>query len=189
MRTFLKNRLAAKTLMLTATLLWVQSENAIAASEEPVAINITGTIINNTCTVDTNGSDLNPELAPVSARDLKGVSTTAGQMDINIALKDCGKDITRGIIVTADGTPDSSDPDGYAFMNSYTGEGAATGVGLRFYKTDKQTPFKTGSDTETISGLTEGNNTLTFAAAYVSTTDIPQAGKFSSQVNLTIEYQ
>ncbi|ADW76659.1 Fimbrial protein domain-containing protein (plasmid) [Rahnella aceris] len=177
-------------LLAITTLVLVHFTNAIAASE-PVAINVTGKIVDNTCTVDTNGSDLNPILVGVSARDLKGVGTTLGKRDIKISLKDCGKDIDRGLVVTASGEPDTADESGYAFKNASTGESAASGVGLQFYKSaDRSTPFMTnGNVTETISNLKEGDNTLTFAAAYVAIIAEPSAGDFSTTVNLKLDYQ
>ncbi|WP_277973524.1 fimbrial protein [Pantoea agglomerans] len=192
LKTLFKSRKASAGVhvAMTAMLFCTLSTNVMAASE-PVSIMIKGKILDNTCTVDTTGSDLAPTMAPVSARDLKEVGTTLGKMDIKLSLKDCGKDINRGVIITAKGEPDSDDPDGYAFKNLTTGTGAASGVGLQFYKSaDRTTPFKAdGSDTETNTSLKEGDNILTFAAAYVATTATPGAGDFTTTVSLTLAYQ
>lgn len=191
----LKNKMHRQTsavvLMIAATTLLAGLSAMVMAASDLVSINVTGKVIDNTCTVDTANSDLYPTLVDVSAHDLKGKGTTLGKRDIKLSLKDCGKDITRGVVITAKGTPDTADTEGYAFKNASTGEGAATGVGLQFYKTvDKTTPFRAdGNDTETISTLKEGDNTLTFAAAYVATSDEPSAGDFSTTVNLTLAYK
>lgn len=192
MKKLFKSRKASAgiNVALTAMLLCTLSTDVMAATS-PVAITIKGTILDNTCTVDTSGSDLSPTMDPVSASDLKGVGTTLAKRDIKISLKDCGKDITRGVIISAKGESDTSDTDGFAFKNASTGENAASGVGLQFYKSaDKSTPFKPNGDvTETISSLQEGDNTLTFAASYVATTEKPGPGDFSTTVNLTLSYQ
>jgi major type 1 subunit fimbrin (pilin) len=184
-------KMPAVWLIATAALL-VSQAPCVKAASDPVGINVTGKILDNTCTVDTVNSDLNPVMDPVSARDLKGKNTTLAKRDIKLVLKECGKDITNGVIVTAWGESDPSDANGYAFMNASTGTGAAQGVGLQFYKqADKETPFKVNGDIkEKITSLKEGDdNTLTFAAAYVATSDEPSAGDFSTTVNLTLEYQ
>jgi major type 1 subunit fimbrin (pilin) len=176
----------------SAMLLGSLSTNVMAASEPALSITITGKIVDNTCTVDTEGSDLNNvSLVDVSARDLKGIGTTLGKKDIKLALKGCGKDITRGLVVTASGDADTSDTEGFAFKNVLT-ENAATGVGLLFYKSadNQANPFKAeGEDSETITGLGEGANVIHFAAAYVATEETPGAGNFSTTVNLTLAYQ
>jgi len=166
------------------------SGSAFAASDG-TKIQVTGKIVDNTCIINDSGSDLSPTLATVSARELKGKGTTLGKRDVKLVLKDCGKDITRGVTITAKGTPDTSDTGGYAFKNSATGTSAASGIGLRFYKSaDKSTPFMAnGSVAETVTFLKEGDNTLTFAAAYVATADEPSAGNFNTTVNLTLAYQ
>lgn len=165
------------------------SANALAA-EDSVALTVKGSIVDNTCTVDEAASDLTPTLVPISARDLKGKGTTRGHQDIKLVLKDCGKDITRGLKVTAQGEGDTDDANAAAFKNGATGQNAATGVGLHFYKSDKVTPFKPdASVSEEIKTLKEGNNTLMFAAAYVATAEEPAAGDFSALINFKLEYQ
>lgn len=166
------------------------SGTAIAASDE-AEINLTGKILDNTCVVDGSGSDLHPVMDTVSAHDLKGKGTILGKRDIKLVLKDCGKDITRGVVITAKGTIDISDTEGYTFKNVAGGEDVASGVGLHFYKSvDHETPFKAnGEVTETITHLKEGDNTLIFAAAYVATVGEPVAGDFSTTINLTMAYQ
>ncbi|HCR1911856.1 TPA: type 1 fimbrial protein [Enterobacter kobei] len=178
-------------LILYAAVLSSVLTGSAGAASDPVAIKVTGSVVDNTCTIDESGSDMTPALDTISARDLKGQGTILGKRDIKLALKDCGKDVTRGIVITASGTPDADDTDGYAFKNADTGDAAATGVGLQFYKSvDKLTPFKaTGDSCENITALVEGSNTVTFAAAYVATVAEPGAGSFSTTVNLSLAYQ
>lgn len=183
---------SSAVLMVSAALLSVALAGSALAASDPVSIEITGTLLNNTCTIDETNSDLSPSMGELSVRDLKGKGATLGNRDIKIALKDCGKDITRGIDVSAKGTNDDAQDNGTGFKNATTVEaGGASGVALQFYETDKSTPFTTDGNTkETISsGLNDGTNTLTFAAAYISTTDEPAAGAFSTTVELTLAYK
>ena len=182
-----KAGISSAALLKTATgvLLLGLCGNALAASDS-ADIKITGKVVANTCTLDTAGSDMAPDMGTVAARDLKGLGTTLALRDIKIHLTGCGADITRGIDFVASGTADTGDSGGFAFKNS----SASNGVGLRFYKTDKKTPFKAnGSVTETITTLRAGENTVTFAAAFVATSAAATAGAFATTVNLKLNYK
>ncbi len=163
--------------------------NALAASD-PVAIKVTGSIVDNTCTVN---KEQNVELSVVSLRDFNGKDSTLGFKVVDVELKDCGPGISRGVKITTTGNEDTADSDGYAFKNADTGENAAKGVGLRFYKSGDSSsaqPFKVNdTDGITTTSLTEGPNTLKFGAAYVVTdADSLAAGSFSTLVTLNLAY-
>lgn len=183
-------RKSAIALMVPAAMLSGFLAGNVFAASDPVSIKVTGSIVDNTCTVSEVPT---VTLDPVSLRDFNGEKSTLGERTVEVSLKDCGKDINRGVKITTSGTGDDADTEGYAFKNADTGDNAASGVGLRFYKsTDNTKPFKVNdTDGETITSLTAGgNNTLTFAAAYVVTdADALNAGSFSTTVNLTLAYK
>lgn len=156
--------------------------SGLQAATDSAKISVSGSIVDNTCTLDTATSDLNPVLDTISDRDMQTAGTVKGEKSIKIVLKNCGKD-TTGVQVKAAGTADSDNDS--AFKNS----GTAQGIGLYFYKTDGETIFKPGdSENSTFTPDVDGGKTLTYKAAYVSTTDNPSAGDFKSEVDLTFTY-
>jgi major type 1 subunit fimbrin (pilin) len=179
----------AAVLMASAVMLSCGLTGSAVAASDPVAIKVTGSIVDNTCTINKEQA---VELSPVSLRDFDGNNTTLGFKVVDVELKDCGPGITRGVKITTTGTEDTADAARYAFKNADTGESAAKGVGLRFYKSAEGTqPFKVNdTDGVTDTSLTGGDNTLQFGAAYVVTdADKLAAGSFSTTVNLTLAYQ
>jgi len=176
-------------LMASATIMSALMTGSAAAASDPVAITVTGSIVDNTCTVN---REQGVELNTVSLRDFEGNNSTLGFKVVDVELKDCGPGITRGVKITTTGIEDAADPSRYAFKNAATGGNAAKGVGLRFYKSaDGAQPFKVNdTDGVTNTSLTAGDNTLKFGAAYVVTNeDSLAAGSFSTTVNLTLAYQ
>ncbi|MDF2042167.1 MULTISPECIES: fimbrial protein [unclassified Pantoea] len=181
-------RPAAAVMLTTAMLSGGVVGSAVAASD-PVAIKVTGSIVDNTCTINKAQA---VELSPVSLRDFEGNNSTLGFKVVDVELKECGTGITRGVKITTAGNEDPADPNRYAFKNADTGATAAKGIGLRFYKAaDGAQPFKVNdTDGVTNTSLTAGDNTLSFGAAYVVTNeDTLAAGSFSTTVNLTLAYQ
>lgn len=183
-------RYAAKALMVFAAIWSIFLPERVSAASSPVAITVLGSIVDNTCTVEkVQGVDL----PPVSLRDFAGKGSTLGRKAVSVTLQNCGKDITRGVQITTDGFADMDDTEGYAFKNAVSGKNAASGVGLRFYKsTDNTKPFKVKDEVgEMVFDLTpNATNTLEFAAAYV-VTDVAKlaAGDFATTVYLRLAYQ
>lgn len=183
-------RYAAKTLMIFAAIWSIFLPASVSAASSPVAITVSGSIVDNTCTV---ADTLGVELPPVSLRDFGEKGSTLGRKAVRVTLQNCGKDITRGVKITTDGFADMDDTEGYAFKNAVSGKNAAAGVGLRFYKsTDNTKPFKVKDEVgEMVFDLTpNATNTLEFAAAYV-VTDVAKlaAGDFATTVYLWLAYQ
>lgn len=184
-------RKSAMALMVSAAILSALLTGSAVAASDPVGIKVTGKIVDNTCTVN---KEQTVELNPVSLRDFNGKDSTLGFKVVDVELKNCGPGIVRGVKITTRGNEDTADLAGYAFKNAETGDDAAQGVGLRFYKSgdsDSAQPFKV-NDTDGITNksLKSGDNTLTFGTAYVVTdADTLSAGSFSTTVNLTLAYQ
>lgn len=178
-------------LMVSAALLSVALAGSALAASDPVNIKITGSIVDNTCIVSDVPAVV---LDTVSLRDFGEKNSTLGDKNVEVELTGCGKDINRGVKITTSGDEDLADTAGYAFKNADSGDDAAKGVGLRFYKsTDNTKPFKVNDEEgETVTSLkpSPDKNTLTFKAAYVVTdADTLAAGSFSTTVNLMLAYQ
>ncbi|MFJ5984036.1 fimbrial protein [Enterobacter cancerogenus] len=180
----------AAVLMVSAAMVPVTMAASAFAASDSVAIKVKGSIVDNTCTVNKAQT---VELSPVSIRDFNGKDSTLGFKVVNIELKDCGAQIIRGVKITTAGNEDIADSAGYAFKNADTGDDAAKGIGLRFYKSvdGSAQPFKVNdTDGITTTSLAKGDNTLSFGAAYVVTdTNTLMAGSFSTTVNITLAYQ
>lgn len=182
--------ITSKTVMISAALWSIIQSASVSAASSPVSITVQGTVLDNTCTVE---SVQWVELLPVSLRDFGANGSTLGKQNISVELKDCGKDIARGVKITTSGFEDTADAGGYAFKNMDSTENGASGVGLLFYKSSESTkPFKVNdTEGETVFDLKpNSDNTLNFGAAYVAT-DVGNlsAGNFITTVYLRLEYQ
>ncbi|KOY60671.1 hypothetical protein AM629_18040 [Photorhabdus heterorhabditis] len=155
------------------------------AASDGTSLIVNGKVLANTCTLSSGSKEQLITLSDIADRDIKGKGTTGGEKEVNMVLRDCGAAATE-MKVTAWGDADSDDTS--AFRNA-EGEGA-TGVGLYFYQTDGKTKFNPdGLVTEKSTLTPSANNTLIYKAAYVGTGDAVVAGKFSTVVNMSFEYQ
>ncbi|SFT38252.1 major type 1 subunit fimbrin (pilin) [Kosakonia arachidis] len=177
------NRLTRATALMA-----LMAAGATQAASDTATITITGTVLSNTCTIDSSSAVQNITLGAISDRDIKGKGTTGGKKDVVIKLTNCGAG-TSGVVVRASGTPDADDA--LAFANARVQEsGGATGVGVYFFQTDGTTKFvPAGTITQTSSLIPSVDNTLTYKASFVGTKDAVTAGDFSTVVNMTFDYQ
>lgn len=175
-------------ILIAGTLLCGASQGAQAASDG-ATITMTGKVVDNTCTVSTE--PVKGDLGQVSLRDLTdaGVgSALSKKTEIDVKLTGCGAGAKK-VDITAKGMADTDDTTGVAFKNTAP-TGAANGVGVVFYETDGTTAFNAKTPVkESYTGLTQGDNTLKFQAAYVLTDAAKAAaGDFASTVTLTLAY-
>jgi len=158
------------------------------AVSDTATLTITGTVLANTCTLDSGSVKQSIKLDDIADRDIKGRGVTGGTKNIAITLTNCGSAATR-VLVTASGTPD--DDNSAAFANTLSkASNGATGVALYFFQTDGTTKFDPAGAVTQISTLKPlVDNILTYSASYVSTKDVVTAGAFSTVVNMTFDYQ
>ena len=164
-------------------MLILQSSNAVAVTDS-ATITINGKVLANTCTIDANSAKQDISLPNVSDRQINGVGKTAGSKDVIIILKNCGASSSK-VLIKVYGTTDVNDAT--AFSNSVAN--GAEGVGLYFYQTDGETKFSPdGSVSESYNITPSSDNSLTFKAIYVGTSDTIKAGDFSTVINMTFDY-
>lgn len=155
--------------------------NAVAADG---TIHFTGSITDQTCTVDSGSQSLNVDLGKVAQTALNGAAgMKASPTRFTLNLSDCPDTVT-GASVKFDGTSDGTNQNLLALDN---GTGVATGVGIEIAdKNGAVIPLHTVSTDYT---LAEGANTLDFVARYVSTGAAVTTGAANGTSQFTISYK
>ncbi|MHA1000457.1 fimbrial protein [Leclercia pneumoniae] len=173
-------------LILRAILLFLAGKSSlIYAATDTATITITGNVLANTCTIDSGSANQSITLPDITARELRGKGTTAGEKEVRITLTDCGDTVNR-VVVKAFGQEDSDDP--VAFKNALAD--GSSGVGIYFYQTDGITKFRPdGSIQQTSALLPLPVNVLEYKVSYVATKETVEAGGFRSVVSMTFDYQ
>ena len=169
-----------KKTMLSACFLLVTG-SAIAADG---TIHFTGSITDQTCTVDSGSQNLNVDLGTVAQTALDGASgMKASPTRFTLTLTDCPDTVT-GANVKFDGTSDGVNQ---SLLALDSGTGIATGVGIEIAdKNGTPIPLHTAS---TNYDLAEGSNTLDFVARYVSTGTAVGTGTANGTSQFTINYK
>lgn len=166
---------------------------AFSAVASDGTLNITGTILDSACTIDTTTATQTVNLGVIQRTSFKETGSVAGKTKFSISLKDCPSTVTSAS-VTFDGTANKANPDILALNSGQTAEG----VGVAFYEADGITPIPllTKSTSVTLDTATSGEpatpsnvNQLTYVATYKSTQDAVTAGSANATSNFTITYQ
>ncbi|MBS1204907.1 MAG: Fimbrial protein [Proteobacteria bacterium] len=152
-----------------------------SAISDTTTITITGTVIDNTCTLNTNNAIFT--LPDVSIREFDGkANVERGSVAVPITFTNCGADL-KAITVKISGTPDDAIP-GTIFKNT----GSAVGVGVRLYDTDDW-PFKPDGSSNAVSiKPNNGAASTTYTAKYVSTSANIKAGSVSTVITAVFTY-
>ncbi|MGU3428893.1 fimbrial protein [Enterobacter hormaechei] len=158
------------------------------AATDSVNVNISGTVVANSCTITEKAAGASVSFGRVSVGDF---STTPGfaaaTKDFSIHLTDCGAD-TSSVTISASGTPDLTLPE--AFINEAT-TGAATNVGVTIFGgADRTTQLKPSGDNNVTYDLDAKNeNELPFTAKLVQdSAKTPGTGELTSVVTLKLLY-
>ncbi|EBF0111962.1 type 1 fimbrial protein [Salmonella enterica subsp. enterica] len=169
-----------KKTMLSACFLLVAG-SAVAADG---TIHFTGSISDQTCTVDSNIQGLNVDLGKVAQTALNGeAGMKASPTRFTLTLTDCPDTVT-GANVKFDGTSDGVNQNLLALDS---GTGIATGVGIEIAdKNGTPIPLHTTSTDYT---LGSGSNSLDFVARYVSTGTAVTTGTANGTSQFTINYK
>lgn len=165
----------------TLTLFMFCSYGAIAADGE---IKFTGSIIDQTCSIDSTSRNQTIPLGKIAKNALSGsVGAKAAATHFSLIVKSCPETITGGT-VKFDGDGDSLYPNLLALD---AGSGTATGVAVQIAdKTGKEIPLHYSSSEFP---LTTGTNTLDFTARYVSTSSTVTVGSANATAQFTIIYK
>ncbi|HBR1081298.1 TPA: fimbrial protein [Klebsiella quasipneumoniae subsp. quasipneumoniae] len=169
-----------KKTMLSACFLLVAG-SAVAADG---TIHFTGSISDQTCTVDSGSQSLNVDLGKVAQTALDGgAGMKAAPTRFTLSLSGC-PDTVSGANVKFDGTTDGVNQNLLALDS---GTGIATGVGIEIAdKNGAAIPLHTASAEYP---LAEGSNTLDFVARYVSTGTAVTTGTANATSQFTIIYK
>lgn len=169
-----------KKTMLSACFLLVAG-SAVAADG---TIHFTGSITDQTCTVDSGSQNLNVDLGNVAQTALDGTAgMKAAPTRFTLSLSDC-PDTANGANVKFDGTSDGVNQNLLALDS---GAGIASGVGIEIAdKNGTSIPLHTASTDYT---LGPGSNTLDFIARYVSTGTAVTTGTANGTSQFTINYK
>ena len=151
-------------------------------------INFTGSISDQTCTVDSAAQGLDVDLGKVAksalqntdGTDAAGVKSSA--VKFALAVSSCPDTVT-GATVTFDGTSASDT----TLLAIESGATAAKGVGIGIYdSSDNLIPLHSAS---TNYPLSAGPNTLNFLARYVSTGEPVVIGAANGTAQFTFNYK
>ncbi|MGA4368253.1 fimbrial protein [Pantoea ananatis] len=158
--------------------------NASAASNSAI-LNVTATVVDNTCTPGWPAAGVPVQLGRASLKDFDGAGAVGASKPFELDLKDCGSGSTY-VTVTANGTPDTNNQSLFANGSS----AGATGVGLGLY----------GGNDQTTSLLPNGSNSVKYtvmdskvsmgfiAKLIQSNATKPTSGEFTSIVTLNVAY-
>ncbi|EJL81377.1 fimbrial protein [Pantoea sp. GM01] len=145
-------------------------------------INVTGIILDSTCTINTSSVAIPVNFGTVSSRAFTGVGSTAGIEPIKINFDSCPTSITSAA-VSFDGTSDAVNSNLFAL----TSAAPATGVAVGLYEADGATEIPYGSTSKSVP-LTTAGGTLSYFAKYVQTATSVTAGSADTVINFTVKY-
>lgn len=166
-----------------AASLFMTSLTANAASDS-VPVNITASVVNNTCTPDWAVSGVNVDLSRVAVKDF-GSDKVGSTNTFTLNLKDCGSDATK-VTVSASGAADGTDAS--LFSNTVS---STSGVGVGIWGGPSQTTqMKPNGDGNVEYPISNNAANMTFMVKLMQTGDsTPVAGQVKSTVTMTIAYQ
>jgi len=164
----MKNYLVASALACVAL-----SSSAFAADG---VINFTGKIIDNACVVNPT---LNVQMGDVAAAAFKSVGDESGKQAFELELRDCPANLNNAK-VTLDGAADANNAELFKLNDA-----GATGLALRIEGPDNKNVIP-GATTAEIA-LQEGDNLLSFVAAYKAT-DKVTAGDANATIQFSVSY-
>ncbi|CAI1002435.1 fimbrial protein [Serratia entomophila] len=146
-------------------------------------LNITGSITDQSCTVDPDSQNKQVALGKI-AKDAFTASKTAGAKAFNLVLKSCPATVT-GATVRFDGTQIQGQS-GLLALTQDAGK-EAKGVGIQLLD-DASNVLNIGNDSRVYSLAENKDNVLGFVARYYAY-DTVSVGSANSTANFTIVYQ
>ncbi|HEY3987419.1 fimbrial protein [Cedecea sp.] len=152
-----------------------------AQAQDAVTVNVTGQVVDSTCTLDQKADGVAIDLGQAAVADFAGVGIPAASKDFSLDFHDCG-DSVNTITVAANGSADADDANGYAS----TGDAANVAVELKSGDT-----FMDAAGVNTVPvTLADGAGSLPFTASMVqSNATAPTVGSVASVVTLNVDYK
>jgi major type 1 subunit fimbrin (pilin) len=170
-----------KKIFVLSAVITISSLSTVANASDGT-INVTGTISDSTCTINTSSVSIPVDFGTVSSKAFTGVGSTAGIEPIKINFDSCPASITSAA-VSFDGTSDAVNSDLFAL----TSASPATGVAVGLYEADGTTEIPYGSTSKS-APLTTAGGTLSYFAKYVQTATPVAAGSADTVINFTVKY-
>lgn len=157
----------------------------VSAASDTATVNITATVVDNTCTPQWSDSGVSVDLNRVSLNDF-GTDKIGAEKTFTLSLTDCGSDTTK-ITVTASGTEDGTDSSLFSNLESDGATGVAVAIWGDSSQSTQLTPDGLNSAEYTVSNQAVD---MTFTARLMQTGDAtPTAGSVRSAVTLTMDYE
>jgi len=155
------------------------------AASESATINISATVVDNTCTPDWTSAGKEVNMNRVSVDDF-GSDKIGASQSFTLNLTDCGAGTTK-VKVTASGAADASD----SSLFSNTLADSATGVGVGVWGGPAQATQLNPAGSNSVEYAVENNAVnMTFLTKLMKTgTTAITAGNLKSIVTLTVDYE
>lgn len=159
------------------------STQAIAASDT-ANVNVTATVVDNTCTPVWSSGDIIVDMNRVSKQDF-GADKIGATKTFDLSLTDCGEDTTR-VKVTASGNPSI---DSGLFANMINEGASGVGVGI-WGGAEFSTQLMPNGSTSAFYNVNNGEVNMSFLAKLIQVGDTaPSAGEVKSAITLTVDYE
>lgn len=166
------------------------SAGKAAIADGPTAnLKFTGTIIAETCNVDTSSVEQTIDMGQFSTAEFPSVGSLTKLKSFNINLKDCTQNIT-GSKVWFTGTQDNNNSALLKLTDTGMGtaDTMATGVGVEILD-NNQTAIAINNSDSSVFPLKAGTNTLEFYLGYKSTLATVTAGNATAVMYFDLQYQ
>lgn len=155
------------------------------AASDSATVNVTATVVDNTCTPQWSDSGVSVDLNRVSLKDF-GADKIGAEKTFTLSLTDCGSDTTK-VVVTASGAEDNTDSRLFSNLESSGATGVAVAIWGDSTQSTQLTPDGLTSAEYTVSNQAVD---MTFLARLMQTGDTaPTAGSVKSTVTLTMDYE
>lgn len=159
------------------------------ADNDSFNVQFIGTIVGESCNVDTGSVEQTVELGDFTADDFPSVGTTTPDTKFDITLKGCTRAIT-GTKVWFTGNVDANNQTLLALSDNGKGTPGrmATGLGVELLDSNR-TPIPINNTESSLYPLLPGDNTLTFYLHYKSTLPVVTSGNATAVMYFDLLYQ
>lgn len=180
-----------KTVLLKALTLFALIHSLAVYADDGAVYNlrVTGTIISESCEVDTSSQEQSVSLGEFDSSDFPSMGATSAWVPFNITLKNCSKAI-NGTKIWFSGLADTDNPNLLALSD--TGRGTestlATGLGVEIMDASQVIVPINNTESSTYP-LQTGDNELTFNLRYKSTRQDVTPGDATAVMYFDLLYQ
>ncbi|QHM70234.1 fimbrial protein [Mixta intestinalis] len=179
MKKKLKKYLPSKTLLSAS--LTAMSFITGTAWANTGTVEFSGSIVNSACVIAGDNVTLNVDMGSVGSKTLAGANSESPiKKSFTINLNGCDNSVLKGVVVTFNGTPDTTDTTALATS------GDAQKVAIRFYDTDGSR-LNLGAASKSVT-LNAATTPLTFKATLISPAGSATPGSITATATYTLTY-